>query len=75
MSGPDHYETAEELLQYASDEFAEDWQFAQLRIAAAQVHATLAQAAATIEVVKAIGATVGGTAFPSIEWNQAVSGS
>lgn len=44
MNGPDHYQTAEKLLEQA-DQFTE----ADELIAAAQVHATLALTAATID--------------------------
>lgn len=54
MSGPEHYREAERLLEVASRDVSENWPVmtgehkADL-IAAAQVHATLAAAAATID--------------------------
>jgi len=46
MTGPEHYQHAEELLDLASDDEVGDPVEA-YRLAAAQVHATLALAAAT----------------------------
>jgi hypothetical protein len=72
-TGPDHYRTAEALLQMASDYDghhgrADDAPYAheQYLLAAAQVHATLALAAATALAIEAEGAE------PQIEaWHQA----
>ncbi|UCZ88613.1 hypothetical protein [Gordonia sp. WA4-43] len=46
MNGPEHYREAERLLEESRDDRC-DYQGAQVRIVAAQVHATLALAAAT----------------------------
>lgn len=46
MNGPDHYRAAEKALSYAWSGEATD---VELTIAAAQVHATLALVAATVE--------------------------
>lgn len=45
MTGPEHYTEAERLIQQARDSTGNDW--SALYLAQAQVHATLALAAAT----------------------------
>ncbi|QDB74832.1 hypothetical protein KNU56_gp55 [Gordonia phage Arri] len=47
MNGPQHYLEAERLIEESRDDRC-DYQGAQVRIAAAQVHSTLALAAATV---------------------------
>jgi hypothetical protein len=76
-SGPEHYRTAEALLQMASDhEVDPDTPYAheQYLLAAAQVHATLALAAATALALAAATALAieAEGAEPQIEaWHQA----
>ncbi len=47
MTGPEHYREAEELLAYAQDKTEYGSDIERYHLAAAQVHATLALAAAT----------------------------
>jgi len=49
MDGPSHYRAAEAALRFVNDEppSKRDWRGAQLALQLAQVHATLALAAAT----------------------------
>lgn len=74
MTGPEHYKEAERLLEFADRRVSETWaaetgeQKADV-IAAAQVHATLALAAAT-----ALPADyVGSQAARLIEWTEATA--
>ena len=59
MSGPKHYREAERLLALADERVSHEWQYQSGEqkadvLAAAQVHATLALAAATIDSGRAV---------------------
>lgn len=59
MNGPDHYREAERLLEHADHDVSENWpaQTGEHKadiLAAAQVHATLAHAAAVIDAGNAV---------------------
>lgn len=55
MTGPEHYKAAETLLAKAADENTPTWR-AMEHVAIAQVHATLAVAAATaVDLNQAVG--------------------
>lgn len=68
MTGPEHYREAELLLKSAADNFLRDGN-AGSALAAAQVHATLALAAATIEQAATIQLhALGSTSLAVEEW-------
>lgn len=78
MTGPEHYKEAETLLsraQVADDNARPSCRYADL-VAEAQVHATLALAAATVSVERAIPPSPpewdGGPAYPGNEWGRAI---
>lgn len=78
MTGPEHYRTAERLLR-AVDVYraSEDNYSAQMAIAEAQVHATLALAAATAELDHYGGGEdggTGGTIAQSHAWQKVLAG-
>lgn len=76
MSGPQHYAEAERLLSFAmlDDTYVDTGNAGEATLAAAQVHATLALAAATIEVADITAGAAGVSAGPNTAaWNKAVA--
>lgn len=74
MTGPEHWTTAEEILELAGDP-RQEWAPGALELALrhAQVHAQLANAAATIEVALAHRAgEQGGTTRSLADWQDAM---
>lgn len=70
MTGPEHYTHAEQLLDMAGDdEPGSDVE--RYRVAAAQVHATLALAAATAD--QAVMRWIGDEARTDREWTKAIT--